>query len=272
MTKLNFNILSAVLIGSASLLIACDNIADDDRLNELPKQEIKRNVLIQEFTGQRCPNCPEGAAMVSDIIADNPEGSVVAVSLHPSGTNFTRPLGGLNLTSATATAYYNYYRPTGFPAAVIDGDTPATNIATWSAKVYNELSTNSPVDIDIDARFSPEDRKLSVGYSLMMLETLNAPATINLWVVESGIIGPQYTNGPQNPTYSHNHVLRGSLTGDWGVSLGNSFSFADNLQGNYERELPEEWVADNCHIVAFLQNPDSKFVYQVVEAHINNVE
>lgn len=272
MTKHKILILSAAALCCGAFMSACQNIADDDRLIELPKPEIKRNVLIQEFTGQRCPNCPEGASMVSSIISSYQEGSVVAVSLHPSGTNFTRPLGGLNLTSPTATAYYNYYKPKGFPAAVIDGAAPETNIATWSAKVYNDIANNSPVDIKVNSVYTASDRNLTVDYSMMFLETLAAPATINIWVVESGIIGPQYTNGPQNPTYSHNHVLRGSLTGDWGISLGDNFTYAQTLQGSYNMQLPEGWVAENCHVVVFLQNADSRFVYQVVESHIDGVE
>jgi hypothetical protein len=41
-----------------------------------------KHVVIEEFTGVRCPNCPQGHQIISAIKAANPE-KVVAVSFHP---------------------------------------------------------------------------------------------------------------------------------------------------------------------------------------------
>ena len=41
-----------------------------------------KNVVIEEFTGVRCPNCPQGHVIIANIKAANPN-RIVAVSLHP---------------------------------------------------------------------------------------------------------------------------------------------------------------------------------------------
>lgn len=253
-----------------SLLIACDNVKDDERLIPLPKTEVKRNVLIQEFTGQRCPNCPEGAAVVHDIIESNEEGSVVAVSLHPSGIAFTRPLDGFNFTCETATEYYNYYKPNGLPSAVIDGASPVENTATWDAIVSQDISRTTPVEISANPSFDPSTRIATVDYSLLFNEMVNTPMNINVWLVENNIVAPQISNGSKIPDYVHNHVLRGSFTGTWGNYVGESFLYSQTIGGTLSLEIDPDWVAENCSVVVFMQNPSTKFVYQVIQVDLPN--
>jgi len=42
-----------------------------------------KNVVIEEFTGVRCPNCPQGHVVIANIKAANP-GRVITVRLHPN--------------------------------------------------------------------------------------------------------------------------------------------------------------------------------------------
>ncbi len=265
MKKFDSILIYAAFAAFAGGLAACDNIADDDRLIPVPEPEVKRNVLIQEFTGVRCPNCPQGAAAVHSILDYYAKGSVVAVSLHPSGSPFTRPLNGLNLTSAPATAYFNHYHPSAFPSAIIDGAAPDANTAAWDGMVYAELEKTTPMDISASTSFDASDRKLTVEYDVRFKEIMTSAANINVWLTESGIIGPQLNNTQTVPDYEHNHVLRASLTGDWGESLGESFLYGEELNGKTEIVLEDAWVADNCSVVIFAQNPSSKYVYQVIE-------
>ena len=48
-------------------LIACDNIAEEDRLIYEPLPEVNRSVLIEDFTGQRCVNCPTAADEIQKL-------------------------------------------------------------------------------------------------------------------------------------------------------------------------------------------------------------
>ena len=47
------------LICIALLLVACSHIDEGDRLIYVKPADVKRRVLLEDFTGQRCINCPK---------------------------------------------------------------------------------------------------------------------------------------------------------------------------------------------------------------------
>jgi hypothetical protein len=64
-----------------------------------------KNVLIEEFTGVKCPNCPDGHDIVATIQNTNPN-RVIAIGYYPFNQAQTQPLAGLTkedfrLTDAT---------------------------------------------------------------------------------------------------------------------------------------------------------------------------
>ena len=64
-----------VLLAVVALLTGCDSVGSDERLIEVPAATVQRNVLIEDFTGQRCIFCPAA----SEAIAEQPLSIVVEV-------------------------------------------------------------------------------------------------------------------------------------------------------------------------------------------------
>ena len=87
--------------------------------------------------------------------------------------------------------------------------------------------------------------------------------------MENGLVGPQYSGSNIVMEYVHNHVARTSLTGDWGVTIADSFIPDQEFTDSFSVTLDSEWVAENCQVIAFLQNP-SKVVEQSAEADVIN--
>ena len=49
-----------LLIASVAILLSsCANVDEGDRYIKVESSEAKRSVLVEEFTGQKCINCPE---------------------------------------------------------------------------------------------------------------------------------------------------------------------------------------------------------------------
>lgn len=46
------------LLAVVALLTGCDSVGSDERLIEVPAATVQRNVLVEDFTGQRCIFCP----------------------------------------------------------------------------------------------------------------------------------------------------------------------------------------------------------------------
>ena len=51
------------------LLTGCDSVGSNERLIEVPAATVQRNVLIEDFTGQRCIFCPDA----TEAIAQQPK-------------------------------------------------------------------------------------------------------------------------------------------------------------------------------------------------------
>ena len=75
------NIIYVLFSLIASAFVACDTIEENERYIEKEIVETKRNVLLEDFTGQNCPNCPQAHRVVNALKEQYGE-SVVAVSIH----------------------------------------------------------------------------------------------------------------------------------------------------------------------------------------------
>ncbi len=261
----HFNSISiwGALCVAGGLMTACDDVPEADRFIEVERPVVARKVLIQEFTGLNCVNCPTGAAKVHEIQEYYPN-SVIAVSLHPGGTGFSGPIGNFSLNTDLSRVYYDYFTPAGFPAAMIDGSTPETNVNLWMGAVSKRISVPAPAETSLQSDYDDASRNLTINYEVDINNVYSQNLNINLWIVESGIVGPQKSGNRLIFDYVHNHVFRTSLTGDWGTSIGNYFIPEQTITGSASIQLDEKWKPENCHIVAFLMN-DAKEVQQAEE-------
>ena len=268
--------LSLGLLLLAGLAAGCDNIDEGDRYIKVEKPVIDnpRNLLIMEFTGNSCLNCPTGAATVEQIKDDEAPGRVISVGLHPYGSHFTEPVTSIHtpshkqdLRSEAATALFEYYQPSGFPAAIFNGlkSSMSGSTADWIQRASEALTANTYVSIEASCRYEAESRNLSVDYTVDFLDYINRKLNVTVWLVENKIMGTQtMPNGRPNMNYEHNHVLRASLNGNWGETLGESFADGSAKNGRASMTLPEDWVAENCDVVVYVYRDDNKEVEQAV--------
>lgn len=263
-------IISALAFAALTVSLgACDDINNEDRLIPVERPEIKRVVLIQEFTGQDCVNCPNGAATVHALQNQYP-GSIIAVNLHPENTPYTIPLFGLDLTCKEATVYYQTYRPNGFPAAMVNNSTLLYNIDQWSTAVTSALSTPAPADIELTTEYDKDSRELTAYYDITFNTVFSGDLSVMVWVMENNIIGAQLSQSEGLiPEYEHNHVLRASLNGEWGTKLSRTDYVPEDVEtGKCSIKLKDNWVAENCQVVAFIYHTTSKDVEQAAEADV----
>lgn len=268
------------LIVLAGITAGCDNISEDERYIKVEKPVIDnpRNLLIMEFTGNSCLNCPTGAAVVEQIKEDENPGRVISVGLHPYGSHFTEPVQTIHtpthmqdLRSQAATALFEYYQPSGFPAAVFNGlrSSMSGSTADWVQRASEALTAMTYVSLSASSGYDEETRSLTVDYDVEFLDDINRKLYITVWLVENKIMGTQtMPNGRPNFNYEHNHVLRASLNGNWGQELGSSFTEGSTIHGQAGMTLNEEWVADNCDVVVYVYRDDNKEVEQAVSKSI----
>ena len=102
-----------------------------------------RIVLLEEFTGKGCTNCPKGSREIENLLTRFPD-NLVVVSLHAGF--FANPqifhIGQYDFRTAEGEILYDYLGPNfGYPAGVIDR-TPVNNEMQLSANAWASAISN----------------------------------------------------------------------------------------------------------------------------------
>lgn len=262
--KIKRNILTAAVISLPlmGIFTACDDIDENDRYIPVERPTVARMVLVQDFTGMRCINCPTAAETLHNVQEKYP-GGVAVVGIHAAAAqDFTLPIGGVDLRAPVSDVYYNYYKVVSLPMAVVDGVASDKKSPEWPSLIDAQISKTAPADIHLTPSYDATTRELTVDYAVVYNEMYAGSISILLWVVENGIVGPQMNGSGIIPKYTHNHVLRASMNGDWGEELGSGFVTEQKVEGKATLKLDDKWVAENCQVVGFIFQTDSRITEQ----------
>jgi len=254
----------------AALLVGCDHIADDERLIEVKGGStpvdtavVLKNVLLEDFTGQRCVNCPLGAEVIEQLHAAQPERFIaVGVYSGPFGKNNSGAL--LPLTTEDGCTYYDYWKVESQPGGMVNRDGRLLyNVNEWTAGVMGQLTQPARVKMDLKATLRDH------AVDILVQETgLSGTVTgkLQVWVVEDGIVAIQLMpDGSSNRSYVHNHVLRTAVNGTWGTDL--TIAAGEQQEHTFSQPISDEWNPARLSVVAFVYGDSG--VEQVVKAQVN---
>ncbi|MBR5727149.1 MAG: Omp28 family outer membrane lipoprotein [Muribaculaceae bacterium] len=252
-----------VLLG---VLVACDNIPEDERLIYVKPAAVSRTVLIEDFTGQRCVNCPNATEAIEQLIEQYGDSGVIAVGIH-SGP-FARNTNGttLPLWTAEGDEYFSYFGVEQQPSGMVNR-LSVSNYTDWPALVYNEIQQTAPLSIQLEVELNEETRSLAVTSSMMATDG-NVNGKLQLWLVEDSIVSPQYMpDGKPMRDYVHNHVFRQSINGTWGEDV--SIPEGEKRAIQSSMDIAEAYDMDRLSVVAFVYN--STGVLQAAKIRIKNL-
>lgn len=245
------------------MAVGCDEVDENDRLIYVKPQAVGRNVLIEDFTGQRCVNCPNATEEIARLQQQYGADTVIAVGIH-SGP-FSKSVRGVpyDLYTADGDEYFNYWKVESQPKGVIDRKGTSDYIS-WATIVREELAKTSPLQLKASANYNPVSRSVAVDVSALGLEGTST-GRLQVWLTEDGIQAFQYMpDGTTNREYIHNHVLRCAVNGTWGTEF--SVREAETVESHFECSLDEKWVPENMDAVVFVYNDSG--VLQVTKCHI----
>jgi hypothetical protein len=263
----------------AFIMAGCD-IVDEPYLVPVngggpgPGDEV-RKVLLEDYTGQKCPNCPEAAELahsLQTIYGDQ----LIILTVHagyysiPSATGeFTadyRTTEGNDLNS-----YFGFY---AYPSGMVDRtEYKGSRVLfkdDWEGAVAAQVDLPAQAVITMTNEYNASDRKLTCALETTFLEDLTGTFNICVFITESGIVSPQQTETGIVQDYVHNHVLRASMNGTWGDLVGGDGTAVANmkLSDQFELTLDQAWNEANCNVIAFIINTETQEVIQAEEAGV----
>lgn len=260
-------ILSIILTTlSLLLLIACDDVPVDERLTYVEPPEVGRAVLIEDFTGQYCVNCPRATEEIERLIEQYGDSVVIAVGIH-SGP-FSKNMGELSpLYTEVGDMYFNTWGLSAQPVGLIDRlfDSSPFSYTDWGGGVNYEIAFKAPVSLQTGVGYDYETRKAAIEVQTIGLDSARVSGKLQVWLVEDSINSFQLMpDGSRVEHYNHMHVFRASINDPWGDAL--SVNHGQVVINSYDLSLDPAWVPEHCSIVTFLY--DESGVRQVSKTRL----
>lgn len=261
----------AAIAASALLFAACSDISESERFTYVKPAQVNRAVLIEDFTGQRCVNCPNAADEIHALQEQYGDSSVIAVAIHGGSFGFSGSKNLVGLANDLSKYYCTYWNVDSYgqPIGAVNR-AGLTKFDTWAAAVREALEQTAPLDLSLACDYNEADASVSITTTAYGTNgTTNGK--LQLWVVEDSIVALQLLpDGSGDYNYVHNHVLRAAVNGEWGEDI--TVAEAQTKTASHTLTLDAAWVAKNVSIIAFVYNDAG--VQQVVKQPIiaNNKE
>ena len=269
----------------ALVIVSCDIVeppyTEDGGKPPVDTSKYTRNVLLEDYTGARCGNCPRAAKLAASL-QEHYGDRLVVVAVHAG--YYAKPKGdkySYDFRTDEGNEYDDFFgiSKVGNPNGMISRtDYPTDHIKNegkWDAAIHQIIDDKPRLIIDLDGEIDTTAMKISVNYDIKYLQDGSPSDNLVILIVEDSVIKYQtdYSkNPPDIPDYVHMHVLRGSFTGAWGNPLNSQgIAKGDEFKNTITYSIPAEkdWVPKNLSVVAYVHdNGNSYEVYQVEKAHL----
>ncbi len=242
-----------------------------------------RKVLLEDYTGHTCVNCPTGARLGHQIV-DLYDGQVIMLGVHAGFFAEPKPAPFDNdYRTEAGTAWDNFFgiSAAGNPMGMVNRQSSqgVYNVASakWATAVSLAAEQKAALTLDINTSWNNDSRSLKIDLESKMLQSLNQKLMVIACIVEDSIVSAQRNNDPgigiqgTIPDYVHRHVLRGSINGNWGEELaaaGTAVNGASFSKSYSITSLNSAYKAEHVTVLAMVYDAETYEVLQVEEKHI----
>lgn len=241
-----------------------------------------RKILLEDYTGHSCVNCPGGARMGHELVHLY-KGQVIMIGVHAG--YFARPKAApfdADYRTEAGTAWDNFFgisaagNPMGMVNRVNNQGAYNVTAANWATAAGLAAQEKAALSLGIKTTYNSTSRNLKVELDSKMIRPLDKKLMLIACIIEDSIVSAQSNNDPNVgttptiPDYVHRHVLRGSINSPWGEELASAGQATVNatFSKTYTLDLNSAYNDKHVSIVAFVYDDTSKEILQVEEKKI----
>lgn len=243
-----------------------------------------QNVLLEDFTGHTCTNCPPAADIAKSLEDANPNRVFIA-SIHASiGNSFQAvepPKFTADYTTESGNSYVNEI-PSFFgnPSGAINrqggglGNTIWYLSSAWTNKTNSTLSNTPKANLQVQTNYYPQTRGLFIHTESEFLSTLSSEYAIVIYLVRKTVVSPQkLTDGSTEEEYSHHNILSSVINGTWGNTISSAPITGEKVYNDFAVELPDNsndstYDTNNLYLITYIYNKSTYEIIQVVGSEI----
>lgn len=251
-------------------------VAQSDTINLTESDTInfdgKIVVLLEDYTGVKCNNCPAAGALALELQQQN-EDHLIVLGVHPKDV-FQNPSGGFHdFRTDDGTKWKDEFNISSYPNGVVNRIGGALNMNEWTSAVNEIIGNDAPVRLVVKTDYNDDTRELRLSIHSKFIQTVESnDVRLTVCMMEDSIVGKQATQDSTLLSYMHRHVFRGTADGiTWGSKLndeeeniGEGRNFITNMKFN----VKEDYNADQFYIVAFISDHNTKEILMATEKKI----
>jgi hypothetical protein len=266
------------LFAIATMLWSCE----EKELN-IPELTVgARRVLVEELTGVKCNNCPDGTRLLNDLQDTYGKENLIVVSIH-AAPDFSVPYAGVegslyDFRTVNGKAMADYIGPfEGAPCATISRYLPAnatslfvTPASEWPGIIATEFAKDYGLGLFVSNEYDPATRELDILVNIAPEQTITDAVRLTVVITQDSIRDVQNDNNVIIKDYAHRHVLRDVISQPSGNNIEELLTAGATISKSFSLILPDAWDANHCTVVAYVHRngtPD-KEVLQAAEAHV----
>jgi len=217
------------------------------------QQVAKEFVVVEIATGGWCQYCP-GAAMGADDLMNN--GHSVAIIENHNGDDYATDFSnGRN----------SFYAISGFPSAVFNGQNlvgggshTESMYSNYLPKYNNAIDDMTSFEVDLEI-VSADDSNFSVTITINKVADYTGTDLVSHLVITQSHIEYSWQGMDE-----FNFVNVAMFPNQYGTSL--DFSSENQIVLTYNFDVLPEWDLEECEIIAFVQDNNSKEILQGTKA------
>ncbi|MEX1192521.1 MAG: Omp28-related outer membrane protein [Brumimicrobium sp.] len=245
------------------------------------------NVLIEDYTGHKCNNCPEAATIAHDIHENNPERVFVA-SIHtdPGAQN------SFQSSNPEATSYYtdhtnpdsdaygeefqNGYNFIGNPQGTVNRKTIDEKMfdfsGTWQSRASDILNAND-LKVNLQSAFNYYPSTNGGYLHVEAVKLTDEEITMNavVYVIQDSLVDWQLMpDNSSNEFYLHRDKHLGSIDDNpFGIEIFPATTpSGEKITFDYSYSLPMGIDASNMHFLIYLYDVSNYEILQVIKQKV----
>ncbi|MGQ9819886.1 MAG: Omp28 family outer membrane lipoprotein [Candidatus Kapaibacteriales bacterium] len=270
-------LLSILLI--TIILFSCDIIEQPYReLGGIDTSKGTTKVLLEEYTGFRCGNCPE-ATEIAHNLKEKYTGRVIVLSIHAGGyakPTIAHPYDFRTTIGDELDAFFGM-SSAGNPCGMVNriGFPTKSHIlreAQWESAIQSALAIENRIDLRLITSFNSANNQIFVSVEIKYLKAGTSNHHLCIYIAEDSIVSYQRDDRltpPDVENYVHNNVLRAGITPTWGVPLNqNDIPAGTTFSKEFTYVIPQnkDWKPSKLKIIAFIHDNSNSFeILQVTE-------
>ncbi len=278
---MKFRVLYLMIALAGTLIVSCDKLEQPyAKEKEITIDTNKRKILLEDYTGMKCVNCPAATAG-AEALVEQYKGQVVLMTVHAG--YFSKPdASGPYTTDYRVAEGVNWFddfmlisNPMGMVNRAPYNGKQAIGAGSWAEAIGIIALQNEVASINIQTNYTTSSRHhITTTIETKFFEELAGAYNLTVCILEDSIIGWQKNNDPlvgpvpDIENYVFNDMLRTVLNGTYGEQVTNVVDTSHTYSNEYLYTITESWNPAHLSLVAFVFNSETKEIIQVTKQHL----